>query len=418
MEKNVRQFHAADGAKFIEHVPGHCLVFIPNNTSVDYLLRELRKVKQPKPRAKPKVKSGKPTNAFITYRNEKISELQANNPGISQTEISRMAGSCWKTESEEVKQHYRNKYISAKRVYDLNKPKRPRTESEVGSDSEPPSDTASVASLHCNASVSQIDPMDFSGFNLGFDAGQSGFYTGRRRSQTLPSGGFARSGAKRRISQELRKHLASKSSNAYMAASAGAGLFGDNSGLALPPFPPQQQQQQPSFEFTFTQPLDAHAAPQAGSSAASYMNSSMAPLAMPLNPSFPLAEFSISGSAATPQNIAHHSRTLSSISTPMSIDHNAYSSSGEAFETFVPTMNGMSRPTGDASIPSSLPQLDTANLNAFSSEGMSMTTFSTAGYMNIGTPQMAPASAPWPLTQSYTLLPDTTGADLYQNQQI
>ncbi|KAJ1843715.1 hypothetical protein LPJ70_003275, partial [Coemansia sp. RSA 2708] len=331
MEKEVRLFNSADGASFIEHVPGHCLVFIPNTANVDYLLREMRKVRQPKPRAKPKEKSGKPTNAFIKYRNYKIAEFKANNPEISQTEISRMAGEWWRNEPDEVKMYYQRQYQEEKRIYDMNKTKRARTESEAGSDTESHSDVASIASLHNQ--VAQISTMDFS-MGLGLDAGPAGFYQGRRRSQTLPSGGFARSGTKRRISQELRKHLASKSSNAYMAANPNADMF-NNNGAPLPPFPTYQHQHQPqppAFEFTFTPPLDTSAAPQAGTSAVSYVSCDLPSLAMPLNPSFPIAEFSTAGSVSQP--ISHHSRSLTSMSTPLSIDNIAYSSSGEGFETY------------------------------------------------------------------------------------
>ncbi|KAJ1787965.1 hypothetical protein GGH19_002687 [Coemansia sp. RSA 1807] len=415
MDQKVRQFHAADGAKFIEHVPGHCLVFIPNNTSIDFLLRELRKVKQPKQRAKPKEKSGKPTNAFIKYRNHKIAEFKANNPEISQTEISRMAGEWWKNESDEVKMFYTHQYREEKRIYDMNKAKRARTESEAGSDTETTSSSPGLGMLHSQTSGSQINPMNY-GFGMGLDGGQLGFNPGRRRSQTMPSGAFSSSGAKRRISQEMRKHLAYKSGNAYMAASAESDLLADNSGLSLPQYPPQH-----AFDFTFTQPIDTSTAPHGGASTHAYVASSMSPLTMPLNPSFPLAEFSISGSMAAPSHIAHHSRTLSNMSTPMSVDYNAYSSSGEGFEAFVPTSNSVSRPTYNASIPSSLPLLDTANLNAFG-DGMPMTTFGATGYMGVDTPQMAPASAPWPLTQPYTMLSDaasvSSGSTLNQNQQI
>ncbi|KAJ2332131.1 hypothetical protein GGH91_006248, partial [Coemansia sp. RSA 2671] len=109
MEHKVRQFYSADGTSFIEHVPGHCLVFIPNTTNVDYVFRELRKARQPKPKPKPKDRSPKPTNAFIKYRNHKIDDLKSMHPDISQTEISRMAGECWRTEPLEVKNMFQKR---------------------------------------------------------------------------------------------------------------------------------------------------------------------------------------------------------------------------------------------------------------------------------------------------------------------
>ncbi|KAJ2851335.1 hypothetical protein IWW36_001232 [Coemansia brasiliensis] len=399
-EKEVRQFHSNDGTAFIEHVPGHCLVFIPNHLSIEYLSREVRKLRKPKPRVKTKEKSGKPTNAFIKYRNDKIAEFKAKNPEISQTEISRMAGEWWKNEPEDTKSAYQQLYQEEKRIYDMNKNKRARTESEVGSDCDARSDTASIASMHSQLPVAQLaNPMSF-GFNLGLNGQPADFNTGRRRSHTLPLNGFSRSGAKRRISQELRKHLASKSSNAYMAANMNNNLFG-NGNLALPPFP--QQQHQPAFEFTFTPPQDTTSS-QLGVNA--YTGSDLPPLTMPLNPSFPIADFSTSASTATPNSFSQHSRTLSNMSTPVSIDNSAFSTGSDGL---------------NLSMSTSLPMLNTANLAAFAGDSLSMSAaFNSAGYLTSAAPMDA-TSAPWPLSQPYSLLPENTpapsGTALQQNQQ-
>ncbi|KAJ2079316.1 hypothetical protein H4R24_003870 [Coemansia sp. RSA 988] len=412
MEKNVRQFCSSDGTNFIEHVPGHCLVFIPNSMNVDSVLREIRKIRRPKPRAKPKEKSLKPTNAFIKYRNHKILELKGFQPEISQTEISRMAGEGWRNEPDEVKMYFRNMYVEEKRIYDMNKAKRARTESDAGSDSGAMSDTSSRFSPH-NMSLpnhppsSQISNNLDLGLTLGLGANPAGFLPGRRRSHTLPPGGFARSGAKRRISQELRKHLANKSSSAYLAASNANPLDAASNGM-LNPFQ-QQQQQQYSFDFSFTSPhLDSSAAapsPQAGvANNASYMNGEVSAFTMPLNPSFPIADFTTP--APSQQHHSHHTRSLTSISNPLSIDSTAYSSCGESIDAFT-SAGGLNNSNDITSVPSPLPLLNTSNLDAFAGN-MPVSGFSS-GYMSADAPTLVNAANSWPLQQSYTLFPDVSG---------
>ncbi|KAJ2612066.1 hypothetical protein H4S08_002864 [Coemansia sp. RSA 1365] len=412
MEKNVRQFCSADGVSFIEHVPGHCLVFIPNTTNVDFVLRELRKIRQPKPRAKPKEKSLKPTNAFIKYRNHKIQELKGTQPEISQTEISRMAGEGWKNEPEEVKMFFRNKYLEEKRIYDMNKAKRARTESDAGSDSGVMSDTSSRFSPHDlplpnQAPTSQVvNGLDF-GLSLGIGANPAGFFPGRRRSHTLPPGGFARSGAKRRISQELRKHLANKSSNAYLAASNANPLETSANGL-LNPFQPHQQQQY-SFDFNFASPqIDTSATaspPQAQvDTNTPYMGCGVSPFTMPLNPSFPIADFTTP--APSQSHHGHHTRSLTSISNPLSIDSTAYSSCGEGIDSFT-SAGGLENSSNSASVPSNLPLLDTSNLHAFGNN-MPVSGLSS-GYMTADAPSLVAGGNPWSLPQAYTLFSDVSG---------
>ncbi|KAJ2013595.1 hypothetical protein GGI14_005299 [Coemansia sp. S680] len=391
MEHKVRQFYSADGTSFIEHVPGHCLVFIPNTTNVDYVFRELRKARLPKPKAKPRDRSPKPTNAFIKYRNHKIDDLKSMHPDISQTEISRMAGECWRTEPLEVKNLFQRKYQEEKRIYDMNKAKRARTDGDVGSDAEAHSDGQSSSSpgLHASPALRAV-PQDASnnlGLGLGgHNVGPAGFNPGRRRSHTLPPGGFSRSGAKRRISQELRKHLASKSNNAYLSAANNGMYTPDN----IQPFPTQ-------YEFTFTPP-------QVGTPASStvcmdpspYMVCDGSPMLMPLNPNFPIAEFS----GAVPQHPAHslHARSLSNISAGLAIDTSAFANS---------VANGF-----DSQISAGLSMIDTSAMNVFSvADNMPINAFA-GGYLSADavTAPMGTTVNPWPMQHSYTLMPDGSSA--------
>ncbi|KAJ2157640.1 hypothetical protein GGF46_004366 [Coemansia sp. RSA 552] len=404
MEKVVRKFYAEDGASFIEHVPGHCLVFIPKTTNVEHVLRELRRIRAPRPRAKPKEKSAKPTNAFIKYRNHKILELKSTRPDISQTEISRMAGECWKSEPEEVKSMFRRKYLEEKRIYDMNKAKRQRTE-ETATDNDSQSDRASSCASPALSSIANVAGVPDYGLNMGLDNCAIDFSRGRRRSQTLPSGSFGRSGAKRRISQELRKHLASKSSNAYFTAPPGVDLLGDGSGMS--PFPMQQQQPQPQqqqqtapFSFTFPPPQVDHAG-----TSSSYMD--MAPLAMPLNPNFPIADFT----SAAPPMPSHHTRTLTSMSTPLSIDTASYASGSESLDTFVGSTSGLTTSTAEVQVSGSLPLLDTTGLQAFANDSMPMSSFN-AGYLTADVQSIAVSTATsWPLQPQFAALHDAVLQD-------
>ncbi|KAJ1850717.1 hypothetical protein LPJ73_003317 [Coemansia sp. RSA 2703] len=435
MEHKVRQFYSAEGASFIEHVPGHCLVFIPNSTSVDYLLGELRRVRQPRRRNKqPKDKSNKPTNAFIKYRNHKIVELKRMHPEISQTEISRMAGECWRTEPEELKDGFRKLYQEEKRVYDMNKSKNTNTESEVGSDVEVLSDTMSMSSLQTagRSSVAPLtsdphDPMVGSnnsslgfglglglGLGIGADGNPIGFNAGRRRSHTLPPGGFTRSGTKRRISQEFRKHLASKKAPAYMNANANnvgtsAGMFVD----VMQTYPTPSQQMQSQYDFTFTPPqIETSASSSTMSSGSPYMScETTSPMTLPLNPNFPIADFTTTDSTAVAasQSMHQHTRSLTSISAPLPIDTSVFATD-TTFGSFVPNPVSISKSLADSSMNVSLPMIDTTNLGVFANDGMSLSAFST-GYLSTD-------QTPWPLSSTYNMLPDSSGTSQQQTQQF
>ncbi|KAJ2695736.1 slightly ste11-like protein [Coemansia sp. IMI 209128] len=406
MEHKVRQFYSADGTSFIEHVPGHCLVFIPNTTNVDYVFRELRKARQPKPKPKPKDRSPKPTNAFIKYRNHKIDDLKSMHPDISQTEISRMAGECWRTEPLEVKNMFQKRYQEEKRIYDMNKAKRARTDGDMGSDAEAQSDGPSSSSPGLLGSPAlRAVPQDANSLGLGLglggnSVGPAGFNPGRRRSHTLPPGGFCRSGTKRRISQELRKHLATKSNNAYLsAASAYNGLYAPDAHVQ--PFPT-------NYEFTF-------APPQVGTPASStvcmdpspFMPSEVSPMLMPLNPNFPIAEFS--GAVPPTQNLHHHARSLSNIPAGLQIDTSAFASGFESYD-HTAVHSSLAKSLAESQISAGLSMIDTSALSAFSvADTMPINAFA-GGYLTADavTTPMASTVNPWPMQHSYTLMPDSS----------
>ncbi|PIA16412.1 hypothetical protein COEREDRAFT_87111 [Coemansia reversa NRRL 1564] len=133
---------------------------------------------------KPKEKSAKPINAFIKYRSYKIAELKRLHPEVSQTDISRLAGECWKTEKEDIKNQFRVQYMEEKKVYDMKKAtitgsnKRQRGCSEALSEIEKQKACEEATS----APLLEDGALPSSSLNMptDFDA------TRRRRSLTLP----------------------------------------------------------------------------------------------------------------------------------------------------------------------------------------------------------------------------------------
>ncbi|KAJ2516710.1 hypothetical protein GGI11_003373 [Coemansia sp. RSA 2049] len=452
MEKQVRQFAASDGTLFIEHVPGHCLVFIPNSANIGHVVRELRRIRpQRAPRPRQKDKSAKPTNAFIKYRNHKISELKTMYPDISQTEISRMAGICWDSESESVKIEFRKRYLEEKRIYDLNKAKRQCTGSSSVSDNEgaglgSQTPTSSVpggggSSSSGNSSVGSTPEFGL-GLGFGGDGRPVGFNTGRRRSHTLPLGDFSRSRAKRRISQELRKHLANKNNAYYTALAANSNtshstngmdsgyshsagyVSGDSSistnttisngnNLLFANTDMSQQQAQQQYDFTFIAPVpeipSGHTSiPPPPSSVSTglgspYLGYSSSSMTMPLNPSFPIAEFS-GADGAMPHTSHGHSRSLTNIGSGISLGSSAFTAvnahcNQEGLAPFVPSASSLAEST----VATSLPLIDTTNIAAFGSDNMSIDGFS-AGYMSADTTQLNTVTSTLPTPNAYSTL--------------
>ncbi|KAJ2558242.1 hypothetical protein EV175_000878 [Coemansia sp. RSA 1933] len=436
MDKQVRQFYAADGASFIEHVPGHCLVFIPNTTNIGYVARELRRIRPQRPRPKPRGSgSSKPTNAFIKYRNHKINELKEMYPDISQTEISRMAGRCWETEDESVKIEFRKQYLEDKRIYDMNKAKRQCLEGGIGFDSDgmlgSTSSTSSRGMLGSTPSTSGGDrngPGKMPDLGFGSDGRPAGFNTGRRRSHTLPSGGFSHYSPKRRISQELRKHLANKNNTYYTAIAASTGVDSSfvpsngyissesstsNSSMAVSSGAnflfgvPQQQLQQPRYDFTFAAPpadiavASSSAQPPSSSSSSTigmdlsspYMGYNSSTMAMPLNPSFPIAEFSDA-----------HGRVVSQNAQGYSLGQAAFPAvSQDALAPFMQSTDSIAKSLADSAIATSLPMINT-NIMSFSNDRMAIDGFS-AGYISADTPSLDATPYQLPELNAYSSVP-------------
>ncbi|KAJ2887735.1 hypothetical protein IWW38_005073, partial [Coemansia aciculifera] len=182
---------------------------------------------------------------------------------------------------------------------------------------------------------------------------------------------------------------------AYLSAAAvgnNGGLYDNNSHLQ--PFPT------PQFEFSFTPP---QAATPSNACLDPYMSNDGSPMLMPLNPNFPIAEFSstMSQHQQHQQHSAHamHARSLSNMSAGLTLEASAFVNS--------------------------LSMIDTSALTSFSvADSMPINAFS-AGYLSAETltAPMVSSANPWPLQQqqqhAYTLLPDTSASSLdHQNNHL
>ncbi|KAI9500061.1 hypothetical protein GGI25_004164 [Coemansia spiralis] len=117
-EFSARQMISIEGRVFIEHTPGHSIIFVPNKLKPSQVMQQVSK------KGKSRVdKPARPCNVFFKYRSHKLAELQAQFPKLNQTVISRMVAEHWKKETDDVKERFKleykedmNKYEMAKRV--------------------------------------------------------------------------------------------------------------------------------------------------------------------------------------------------------------------------------------------------------------------------------------------------------------
>ncbi|KAJ2083756.1 hypothetical protein H4R24_000527 [Coemansia sp. RSA 988] len=220
-EHPVRQMVMADGSVFVEHIPGYSLVYASNHAPIDQVLGDMCAATRPgagsgkggnNSRA-PRERTGKPSNSFIMYRNFKIKEMREKDPEVNQIDISRMAGSLWKNESEEVKEKFRAKYREEKQLYDMKKnSKRGRSDTvgTIGTDDGIETDFSERVSTPGKRRKSEKG-----GLGLGL-VGTGGT---KPRSRTLPANSFNSSNARANIFSDLRKQVAARSGAAFLDSS-------------------------------------------------------------------------------------------------------------------------------------------------------------------------------------------------------
>ncbi|KAJ1783479.1 hypothetical protein LPJ59_006575 [Coemansia sp. RSA 2399] len=136
-----------------------------------------------------------------------------------------------------------------------------------------------------------------------------------------------------------------------------------------------------------------------------YDSSSMA---MPLNPSFPIAEFADAHGVIS-QNSHGYSRSLVNIGAGVSLGEqvfptvNAHCNQG-GLAPFVPSASSLAKSLADSTIATSLPLINTSNMVAFGNDSMTIDGFS-AGYMSADTTPLDAAPCSLPASHSYSTVP-------------
>ncbi|KAJ2716889.1 slightly ste11-like protein [Coemansia spiralis] len=183
-----QQVVLADGKVYIEHIPGHNIIFTPSSTTpaaaAAVAAQQVSGSRVSKGRGRGAAMA-KPSNVFFKYRSVKQRELQEAHPRLNQTVISRMVAEHWRVEPTEVKDKFRNIYKEEMRQYELSKRvRRPRTE-DAYTDAEDPTSGASTL-----RQSSEIQTLVHEPAALGIHPGHHAALMGtpqRPRSFTLPA---------------------------------------------------------------------------------------------------------------------------------------------------------------------------------------------------------------------------------------
>ncbi|KAJ1718160.1 hypothetical protein LPJ61_006795 [Coemansia biformis] len=194
-----QQVVMADGRLFIEHIPGHNVVFVPRELPPSMALQRVAGSRVAKQRVRTPAQA-RPTNVFFKYRSNKQRELQEAHPRLNQTIISQMVAEHWRREPAEVKDKYKLEYKEEMRKYELSKKlrrNRPDPEYFEADDTTVRSDSLSYDHHH------DMDghPMMHEPMSLGISQPSSHSAAGaqRHRSFTLPTDSAQQLGINRLI---------------------------------------------------------------------------------------------------------------------------------------------------------------------------------------------------------------------------
>ncbi|PVU85958.1 hypothetical protein BB560_000550 [Smittium megazygosporum] len=104
-----KEFVNSEGICYVEKIPGHYVVFIPNSVQRQDVINRITKPVNPSKNKKKPHNPNRVHNSFILYRMEKTKEIKRQNPTINQTVVSRMCAQMWRNEKAEIKRKYKAK---------------------------------------------------------------------------------------------------------------------------------------------------------------------------------------------------------------------------------------------------------------------------------------------------------------------
>ncbi|KAJ2237136.1 hypothetical protein H4R99_003848 [Coemansia sp. RSA 1722] len=192
------QIVGPNGKVYIEHVPGHNVITLPKDISLQRFGRRINRKTFLKLQSveKSSDKPTKPLNVFIRYRSANLKRARREFPGASQTDISRILAEQWKNEDPKIKESFINGFLADNYQYNLRfKEWKTRTEQKEFDRLDDYDPQGSPYGVNIPTPYSS-DIQDTSARQLTMDmsayGGPANFNPARRRSYSVPPQGSDR----------------------------------------------------------------------------------------------------------------------------------------------------------------------------------------------------------------------------------
>ncbi|PVU95802.1 hypothetical protein BB561_001598 [Smittium simulii] len=111
---NPAEFVFSDGKTYIEKIPGHYVLFIPNSIQKEDIVRKIQKIERKKPAKKRPTRAH---NSFILYRTDMAKNIRKQNSHLNQKEVSKIIANMWNNEKSSVREKYKLIYEKKKMEY-------------------------------------------------------------------------------------------------------------------------------------------------------------------------------------------------------------------------------------------------------------------------------------------------------------
>ncbi|KAJ1823183.1 hypothetical protein LPJ56_000159 [Coemansia sp. RSA 2599] len=192
------QIVGPNGKVYIEHVPGHNVITLPKDISLQKFGRRIHRKTFLKLQSM-ETSSDKPTkplNVFIRYRSANLKRARREFPGASQTDISRILADQWKNEDPKIKEKYVNEFLAENYQYNIKfkewKVRTEQKEFERLDDYDPEESPCNVSVLTPSSSGSQASASGQFIMDMSAYGGPANFNPARRRSHSVPPQGSDR----------------------------------------------------------------------------------------------------------------------------------------------------------------------------------------------------------------------------------
>ncbi|KAJ1643007.1 hypothetical protein LPJ64_005178 [Coemansia asiatica] len=121
IKRPLDQLVGPNGKIYIEHVPGHNVITLPKDISLQRFGRRINRKTFLKLQSveTSSDKPTKPLNVFIRYRSANLKRARREFPGASQTDISRILAEQWRNEDPKIKEKFVNEFLADNYQYNI-----------------------------------------------------------------------------------------------------------------------------------------------------------------------------------------------------------------------------------------------------------------------------------------------------------